>query len=258
MLKRLASALALGAALVFAVPAAAPAQAAAEQVALGDREHDAMKAAGALARYEAAIAADPASYEALWKASREAMDLGEFTPDEAQRKALYSKAEGYARRAVAANPADAEGHFAMARALGRRALAMGKRDRVTLAGEVRAHALEALRLRPDHPGALHVMGVWNAEVMRLSGVERFFAKNLLGGRVFDSANWNEAVSYLERAVDAAPDRIVHRLDLGRVYADVGNRARAREQFEWVVRAAPREYNDAQYKREAATALRELR
>ena len=25
---------------------------------------------------------------------------------------------------------------------------------------------EALRLNPNHPGALHVMGVWNAEVMR--------------------------------------------------------------------------------------------
>lgn len=258
MLKRLARALAVGTVLACAAPAAALAQGAVEQVAFGDREHGAMNATAALARYEAAIAADPSSYEALWKASREAVDIGEFTRDEAQRKALYQKAEGYARRAVAAEPGDAEGHFAMARALGRSALNMGKRDRVKLAGEVRTHALEALRLQPAHTGALHVMGVWNAEVMRLSGVERFFAKNLLGGRVFDSANWNEAVSYLERAVAAAPDRIVHRLDLGRVYADIGNKAKAREQFEWVVRASPREYNDAQYRQEAEAALRELR
>ena len=34
------------------------------------------------------------------------------------------------------------------------------------------HLDEAARLDPNHPGALHVLGVWNAEVMRLSGIER--------------------------------------------------------------------------------------
>jgi tetratricopeptide (TPR) repeat protein len=253
MLKRLAMT-----ALVALAPLAAHAQSAAEHVALGDRDHAALNAASALAHYEAALAADPQDHAALWKASREAVDLGEYNKDEAQRKALFVKAEGYARRAMTANPGDAESHFTLARALGRTALSMGKRDRVKLAGEVRTHALEALRLNPRHPGALHVMGVWNAEVMRLSGVERFFAKNLLGGKVFNTASWNEAVSYMERAVAVDPERITHRLDLGRIYADVGNKAKAREQYEWVVRATPREYNDAHYKLEAERALASLR
>jgi uncharacterized protein HemY len=94
--------------------------------------------------------------------------------------------------------------------------------------------------------------------MRLSGLERFFAKNLLGGKVFDEANWNQAVSYLEKAVAVEPERITHRLDLGKVYADVGNKAKAREQFEWVVRATPQDFNDAHYKQEAERALRSLR
>lgn len=253
MLKRVA----VIAALVLA-PAMAAAQTAAEHIALGDREYAAMNAPGALAHYEAALAADSSDYEALWKASREAVDLGEFNDDDAQRKALYAKAEQYGRRAVAANPGDAEGHFALARAIGRHALSMGKRDRVKLAGEVRTHALEALRLAPNHAGALHIMGVWNAEVMRLSGLERFFAKNLLGGKVFNEANWNDAVRYMERAVAAEPDRITHRLDLGRIYVDVGNKAKAREQFEWIAQATPRDYNDAHYKAEAEAALRALR
>jgi len=253
MLKHLALA-----ALLALSPLAAGAQSAAEHVAMGDRDHAALNASSALARYEAALAAEPTHGPALWKASLEAADLGEASKDEAQRKALFAKAEGYARRAVAASPDDADAHFALARALGRAALSMGKRDRVKYAGDVRTHALKALELNPRHPGALHVMGVWNAEVMRLSGLERFFAKNLLGGKVFDSANWNEAVSYMECAVAAEPDRITHRLDLGRIYADVGNKAKAREQYEWVVRATPREYNDAHYKLEAERALASLR
>ena len=253
MLKRLV----LAATLVLA-PLPALAQSAGEHVAMGDREVAAMNAAGALTHYEAALAAEPTSHAALWKASLAAADLGEYNRDEAQRKALFAKAEEYGRRALAANATDAESHFVLARAIGRNALSMGKRDRVKYAGEVRAHALEALKLQPNHAGALHVMGVWHAEVRRLSGVERFFAKNLLGGKVFDTATWNDAVSFLEKAVAAEPDRITHRLDLARVYADVGNKAKAREQYEWVVRATPRDFNDAHYKREAEEALRSLK
>lgn len=253
MLKHLALA-----AMLALSPLAADAQSAAEHVAMGDRDHAALNASSALTHYEAALAAEPTHGAALWKASLEAVDLGEAAKDEAQRRTLYAKAEGYARRAVAASPAEADAHFALSRALGRAALAMGKRDRVKYAGEVRTHALKALELNPQHPGALHVMGMWNAEVMRLSGLERFFAKNLLGGRVFDSANWNDAVSYMERAVAAEPNRITHRLDLGRIYADVGNKAKAREQLEWVVRATPKEYNDGLYRMEAERALQGLR
>lgn len=250
--------LALAIAMVTLAAPVLVAQNANPHMAIGDSAHTARNATGALAHYEAAIAADPDNYEALWKASREAVDLGEFMTDEAQRKALYAKAEGYGKRAVDANPDDAEGHFALARALGRAALTMGKRDRVKYAGEVRTEALAALERAPNHGGALHVMAVWNAEVMRLNALERFFAKNLLGGKVFDAASWNEAMKYIERAVAADPDRIVHRLDLGRMYAELGNKDAAREQFEWIANAPVREYNDDHYKEEAARALRELK
>ena len=253
MIKRLA----IAAALVFS-PLAAGAQAPSERVALGDRESASHNAAAALAHYEAALAADARNYEAAWKASREAVDLGEFHPDEAQRKALYAKAERYARQAVSANPSDAEGHFSLARAIGRNALSMGTRDRVKFANDVRNEAMLALQANPSHPGALHVLGVWNAEIMRLSGAARFFARNLLGGKTFGEASWADARRYMEQAVAAEPDRITHRLDLALVYADMGEKEKAREQLEWIARAPARDFNDAHYKRQAAERLRTLR
>ncbi len=126
------------------------------------------------------------------------------------------------------------------------------------AGEVRAHALEAIRLDPRHAGALHVMGMWNAEVMRLNGVARFMAKNFLGGQVFGSASWNEAQRYLEQAVALEPNRLVHRIDLAEIYADRGNTAKAREQAEFLVQAPATEANDAKYKRDAEALLRRLK
>lgn len=253
MIKRLAvmAALALS-------PLAAGAQTPAEHVTQGDRASASHDAAAALAHYEAALAADSSNYEAAWKASREAVDLGEFHADAAQRKALYAKAERYARQAVSANPSDAEGHFSLARAIGRNALSMGTRDRVKFANDVRSEALLALQSNPSHPGALHVLGVWNAEIMRLSGAARFFARNLLGGRTFGEASWSDARRYMEQAVEQEPNRITHRLDLAFVYADMGETARAREQLEWIARAPTRDFNDAHYKRLAAERLRTLK
>ena len=247
----------VGAAILCVAAGTARAQSAADHIALGDREHTAMNAPAALKHYEAALAVDSTSYEANWKAAREAVDAGEFNPSADTRAQLYRDAEHFARRAVAANPGDAEGHFHLARAIGRNALTMGSRDRIKYAKVVRNEALEALKIAPKHPGALHVMGVWNAEVMRLSGFTRMIAKNFLGGAVFGQANWQNARQYLEQAVAVEPERLVHHLDLADVYRDTHDVTKAREQYELVIRGAPTEYNDPNYKREAEQRVRDM-
>ena len=127
---RLIGALAL---VTFALaPARLTAQSASEHIALGDKDHHAMNAPSALHHYEEAVKADPKSYEALWKATREAVDVGEYNPDEKERERLYATAELYARRAVEANAADAEGHAQLSRPRLESALA-----RQEGAGEVR-------------------------------------------------------------------------------------------------------------------------
>lgn len=240
------------------LPTRAAAQSASEHIALGDKEHAAMNAPGALQHYEAALKVDPKSYEALWKSARDAVDVGEFNPDQAERERLYSMAELYARRAAEANPGDAEGHFHLARALGRKALTLGARDRVKYAGDIRTHALEALKLDPKHPGALHVMGMWNYNIMKLSGMSRFMAKTFLGGRVFDSANWDDAQRYMEESVAAEPNRVIHHLDLGKVYAARGDNDKARAQYEATIRGTATDFNDRHYQAEASELIKEVR
>jgi len=233
----------------------AGAQTAADHIALGDKEYVAMNAPAALAHYEEAIKQDPKSYEALWKASRSAVDLGSFERNDKNRESDFKSAELYARRAVEVNPGDAEGHFNLARALGKNALTQGPRARIKYATDVRAHALECLKINPKHPGCLHVMGMWNAEVMRLNGFTRMLAKNLLGGKVFSSANWNDAKRYMEESVANEPDRITHRVDLAGVYRDMGDKAKARAEYQAAMKLPNRDYNDRHFKAEADAALR---
>jgi Plant specific mitochondrial import receptor subunit TOM20. len=235
----------------------AAAQSASDQVALGDKDYIALNATDALAHYQQALASDPRNFDALWKASRSAVDIGSYSPDNAKQSALFTSAEQYARRAIAINPASPEGHFALARALGKTALAQSPRARVKYATSIRAEALECLKYDATYGGCLHVMGMWNAEVMRLNGFTRMIAKNFLGGQVFGSASWANAVSYMQKSVAADPDRIVHHLDLAGIYRDTGDKTRARAELETVLRLPVTDVNDPHYKEEARAQLGSL-
>lgn len=227
-------------------------------VAQGDRETAGRRTANALAAYERALAADPRSYEALWKAARDAVDLGEFEPNTATRTALYARASEYAQRAVTVTPSDAEGHFQLARAIGRTAMNKSARERVKYAADVRVHALTALEIAPAHSGSLHVMGVWHAEVMRLNGFQRAVAKAFLGGEILGTASWAEAIRLMENSVRIEPHRLVHHLDLARVYRDSGREADARRSYETALRTAFTDANDYRYRQNAERELTQLK
>ena len=248
--------LAVLAALIVAADAAA--QSPAELVALGDAAYATRRQKEALDFFSRALAADPANYEALWKASRAEIDLAEIAPGASTRAALLAAGQQHAEAAVRARPGGADGHFSLARAAGRRALSAGMRERVRFSTIIRESALAALKIDSTHAGALHVLGMWNAEIMRLSGLPRTFARAFLGADALSLASWDEAQRLLESAVHQEPRRIIHRLDLAGIYTDRGDIARARELYLWIASAPVVDPNDDMYKRQAAERLKRLR
>ncbi|MFI5246825.1 MAG: hypothetical protein ACHQQR_16450, partial [Gemmatimonadales bacterium] len=232
------------------------AQTASERIALGDRAYADRQAKSALDQYRLALSLEPKNYDALCKASRTELDLAEGLTGPV-RDSLVAGALRHAEAAIAAKPRDADGHFSRARALARLSHGLGVMDRIRYAKTIRLEALEALKYDSLHVGALHVLGSWNAEVMRVNGVEREMAKRFLGADVFNQASWDEAQRLLEKAVRLDPNRLVHHLDLGAVYADRGNKAKAREQFLFILAAPVREYNDPVFKKKAADRLKKL-
>ena len=145
----------------------------------------------------------------------------------------------------------ADGHFAVAAAVGLASLTKGKKERIRRAQVVRDEALRALELNPRHDGAYHILGRWNAEIMRLSGFSRFFARSFLGAGVFKQASWEEAIANLQRAVQLDPGRIYHRLELAEVYADRKQWDDARAELGRVRTLPDREVLDPLYRARAA-------
>jgi tetratricopeptide (TPR) repeat protein len=251
------------ASLVAALLALAPsleAQTLRDHIALGVAARQVHDVPTALAHYEAALALDSLSYEANWRAAMSLIDEGQQIPDSIpspQRDSLYARAEQLARRAVAADSLGAEGHFALAAAVGRASLTMGKKDRIRRARIIRDEAQRAIELDPRHDGAYHILGRWNAEIMRLSGFSRFFAKNLLGAGVFGEASWERATQNMEKAVELDPGRLYHRLDLAEIYVDRKRYADARAQLAELAALPDREIMDPVYRRQAETLARAI-
>jgi tetratricopeptide (TPR) repeat protein len=236
------------------------AQQAADHVALGIVATEARDLPAALRQFEAALKQDPSNYEANWRAALTLGLLGDPFPmrvKSTRRDSLYARAERYAQRAVKADPAGADGHFALAASLGRAALMVGPEEKVHRAAVIRNEALRALAIDPRHDGAYHILGRWNAEVMRLPGIGRFVAKHFLGGRVFDQASWPRAIGYMKRAVELAPGRIYHHLALADIYLDTGQRREAEAQLRLVDSLPVREAMDTNYRQQAASLRRRL-
>src|SRR5439155_1299881 len=207
----------------------------AEHIALGDSAHAALAPPQALGHYRAALAQDSTNYAALWKAGREAVDIakqieGKDDSSKQVRDSLYVVARAYGEAAVRVNPNGGDGHFTVAQALGRLSRTKGGKERVRFAKLIYDEGMKALELDSTHDGANHLIGAWHAEVKRLSGFQKFFAKTLFGGGFLDKGNWEDAQRYLARAVALKPQNIFHRLELAEVYVDLGKYSKAREQF----------------------------
>ncbi|WHZ21134.1 MAG: hypothetical protein OJF47_000246 [Nitrospira sp.] len=128
------------------------------------------------------------------------LDLGDEQIDAVKRRAAYEEGAKYAGQALAIQERNAQAHYLYAANLGSAAQLKGVMTSAMTVTELKTHVRRALELQPDHPPALHMMG------MMLNDLPW-----LLGG---DAA---AALTYLQRATAADPSYVHARLDLARAY-----------------------------------------
>src|SRR6266566_1131570 len=178
--------------------------------------------------------------------------------DSAHAALAPQQALGHYRAALAH---DSTNYAALWKA-GREAVDIAKqiegKERVRFAKIIYDEGMKALECDSTHDGANHLIGAWHAEVKRLSGFEKFFAKALYGGGFLDKGNWEDAQKYLQKAVALKPQNSFHRLELGEVYVDVGKYSKAREQFTAIEGLPIADVLDHEYKQEAKQVLADIK
>jgi tetratricopeptide (TPR) repeat protein len=221
----------------------------------------AMQPAEAVTRFDALLQRDSLDVEAGWRAAIARSDVAlpiRQSHQRAQRDSLLLRAEASARRAVRLAPNDVHALFALGLVLGNAALTRGVRERVRNSTEIRSLALRAVAADSSHDGAQHLLGRWHYEIMRLSGVERFVAKTVLGGKEFGAASWEEAERRLRTAARLAPGRIYHRLVLARILRARDQLPPSRTELERIIALPDQVAADTTYRREALELLDTLR
>ncbi len=208
---------------------AAAATGAAAKVADGDAALAKFDLAAALSAYTAAVETAPDDYEALWKLTRALTDKATLSKEPDEQKELCIRAEKFARKAVSVNPSDSKGHTYLAVAVGKLALFEGGKRKVQLSKEVKAEAEKALQLNADDDVALHVLAIWNREMVELSWFLKSFAQVLYGK--FPPASLDAALADLDRAVQLRPDVIAHHVELGITLASAKRWAEAKAELE---------------------------
>jgi tetratricopeptide (TPR) repeat protein len=181
-------------------------------IAVGDTAMDKLDLEGGIVAYRGALEASPDSYEATWKMVRALTDKATLSKQLAEQKSLCIEAEKLARKAVTLSPSDANGHTYLAVAVGKLALFEGGKRKVELSKEVKAEAEKALQLDPNDDVALHVLAIWNREMVELGWFLKSFAQLLYGK--FPPASLDVAISDLRRASELKPDVVPHHVELG--------------------------------------------
>lgn len=144
-----------------------------------------------------------------------------------QKNPLFSKAQEYARKAIALDPNNAEAYFELARAQGRLAQTKNPLEQLGLAKEMKANLDKAIKLNPKLAGAYVAVGLWNA-TLDAGGLKGAIAKSQTG------ANRSQVVPNFEKAIALEPDNITHRLEFANAYMLMGNKTAARAQAEKAV------------------------
>lgn len=197
-------------------------------IAQGDKLDEQNRNAEALEFYRRAEALGVADAGLLRRIAKQLAQMMSDVSTAEEKRRLGREAMEYARRAVEKAPNDAMARLSLAIVLGRLAQVERPREKMEYSREVLREAEMAARLDPRLDYAWHVLGRWHYEVALLNPALRTVAEIVYG--TLPEASLERAAEYLERAIATGPPRVVHHIELGRIYAAQGRKEEAVEQI----------------------------
>jgi tetratricopeptide (TPR) repeat protein len=242
-------------ALLLLMPAVLQAEPADELIAKGDAFYVKLQAAEALKYYLPAEKLEPNNARLLVRISREYRHLMSDAPRSEQKLSLGNTAEDYANRAAALEPNDPEAQLAVAISYGKLAPFQGNRERFEASQIIKDAADKVIRLDPGNDLGWHVLGRWHLALAEVSSLERMLAP-FAYGKLPDST-YEDAARCFEKAIELNPNRLMHYIELGDVYARLGRTDEARRFISKGLAMRATEKDDPETKRQGQELLAKL-
>jgi tetratricopeptide (TPR) repeat protein len=162
----------------------------------------------------------------------------------------------YSVRAAALAPTDSEAQLAPAITLGKMLPFESSKEQIAFSPRIREAAEKAIKLDPRNDVAWNILGRWHKVIADVSGVKRALG-SLIFGKMPSSTN-EEAVKCFEEAIRINPNRLMHYIELGQTYAQMGRAADARHYIEKGLAMPNVEKDDQELKRHGRETLDGLR
>lgn len=225
-------------------------------VAKGDALDVQFKAAKALEYYLPAEKLRPNDADLLVKIARQYIYLmGELTVVE-ERIAMGKKGLDYSERAVKADPKNGEAHLAIAISLGKITQLQGNREKVVASKRIKDEAELAVKLSPKNDYAWHLLGRWHQALAGMNALVRGMVKLVYGA--LPPASNEVALECFQKAIALRPDRLIHHIELGRTYAQMGRKEEAKQALEKGLAMPNTEKDDPESKRRGREALAKVK
>lgn len=230
-------------------------------LAKADELYAAFKPEEALDELKKVLQRDPENHEALSKASRAYIDIGdmisESEPDWRQKRIeQYRLAEEYARKAVKADPDSTWGYFYVAASLGKIALLSPVSKQIELSWEIQQQIEKAIALDPENGFAYHAYGVWHRKMAEIGQMKRMMAAVFYWDTIPQGTLQN-SVEYLKKAISLNPRVIVSHFELAKTYMAMERWQLARQSLENVQKLPIQFSDDHLHKENAEKLLQEI-
>jgi len=184
-----------------------------------------LRASEALDFYLEAEKLEPKSAKLLERIARQYRHLMVDATTREEKLRLGGIGLDYALRASALAPNDSEAQLSPAISYGKMVPLQGIKEQTESARRIKDAVDKAIKLDPHNDLAWDVLGRWNKVLADVNGLKRAVG-SLLYGELPMGSN-AEAVVCFQKAIEINPNRLMHYIELGQTYAQIGKTADAR-------------------------------
>ena len=224
-------------------------------MAKGDVYDKQLKAAEALESYLPAEKLEPKNSDLLLRIARQYRHLMSDTSDKKEKLRLGHISLDYAQRAATLAPKDAEAQLSPAISYGKMLPYMASKEQVDASPKIKEAVDRTLQLNPKNDTAWHILGRWNRVLAEMNPLKRLLAGAIYGQLPVTTKE--EAEKCLLKAIELNPNRLIHYIELGRIYSAMGRKEEARKFIE-KGRAMPnKEKDDPEMKAIGEEVLKKL-
>jgi tetratricopeptide (TPR) repeat protein len=161
----------------------------------------------------------------------------------------------YSVRAAAAGPQDCDAQLATAITLGKMLPYLPIKEQIAACPKIKESVDKALQLDPSNDTAWHVLARWNRVLADVNMVKRALAGMLYGG--LPKGSNEEAERAMKKAIELNPNRLMHYIELGRIYAQMGRKEDARQFINKGLSMPDAEKDDPETKQRGRETLQKL-